>query len=92
MERQDKTITTTNITTLSNPILYVPKIMFLTKGKGLHKDISDISDTITKYILTISMEKTVTSDVLIGSYFGEMVMEEKDGVWMAKESDSLDDE
>ena len=30
--------------------------------------------------------------VLIGSYFGEMVMEEKDGVWMAKESDSLDDE
>jgi hypothetical protein len=62
MERQDKTITTTNITTLSNPILYVPKIMFLTKGKGLHKDVSDISDTITKYILTISMEKTVTSD------------------------------
>jgi hypothetical protein len=62
MELQDKTITTTNITTLSNPILYVPKIMFLTKGKGLHKDVSDISDTITKYILTISMEKTVTSD------------------------------
>ena len=61
MELQDKTITTTNITTLSNPILYVPKIMFLTKGKGLHKDVSDISDTITKYILTISMEKTVTS-------------------------------
>src|SRR5215210_8892703 len=23
---------------LSKPILYVPKIMFLTKGKGLHKD------------------------------------------------------
>ena len=62
MELQDKTITTTNITTLSNPILYVPKIMFLTKDKGLHKDLSDISDTITKYILTISMEKTVTSD------------------------------
>ena len=62
MERQNKTITTTNITTLSNPILYVPKIMLLTKGKGLHKDVSDISDTITKYILTISMEKTVTSD------------------------------
>src|ERR671932_145306 len=29
---------TTTPTTLSNPILYVPKIMFLTKGKGLHKD------------------------------------------------------
>ena len=41
MELQDKTITTTNITTLSNPILYVPKIMFLTKGKGLHKDVSE---------------------------------------------------
>jgi arginine decarboxylase len=40
MERQYKALTTTieNITTLSNPILYVPKIMFLTKGKGLHKD------------------------------------------------------
>jgi arginine decarboxylase len=43
MERHDKTLMTTtteNITatTLSNPILYVPKIMFLTKGKGLHKD------------------------------------------------------
>jgi arginine decarboxylase len=36
MERQDKTLRTT--TNLSNPILYVPKIMFLTKGKGLHKD------------------------------------------------------
>ena len=36
MERQDKTLGTT--TNLSNPILYVPKIMFLTKGKGLHKD------------------------------------------------------
>ena len=68
MELQDKTITTTNITTLSNPILYVPKIMFLTKGKGLHKDLSDISDTITKYILTISMEKTVTSDRSDASY------------------------
>ena len=31
------TITTTT-PTLSNPILYIPKIMFLTKGKGLHKD------------------------------------------------------
>src|ERR671936_331040 len=31
------TITTTT-PTLSNPMLYVPKIMFLTKGKGLHKD------------------------------------------------------
>jgi arginine decarboxylase len=47
VERQDKTTTaeenatrTENktVTTLSNPILYVPKIMFLTKGKGLHKD------------------------------------------------------
>src|SRR5919206_4278787 len=46
-ERQDRVpmtnttsenITTTTPTTLSNPILYVPKIMFLTKGKGLHKD------------------------------------------------------
>jgi arginine decarboxylase len=36
MERQDKALRTT--TNLSNPILYVPKIMFLTKGKGLHKD------------------------------------------------------
>jgi arginine decarboxylase len=33
MEVEDKT----NIV-LSKPILYVPKIMFLTKGKGLHKD------------------------------------------------------
>ena len=31
------TITTTT-PTLSNPMLYIPKIMFLTKGKGLHKD------------------------------------------------------
>ncbi len=38
MERQEKMTTITNTTTLSNPILYVPKIMFLTKGKGLHKD------------------------------------------------------
>ena len=49
MKRQDKDLITTattenttteNITatTLSNPILYIPKIMFLTKGKGLHKD------------------------------------------------------
>ena len=30
--RQDKW------TILSKPILYVPKIMFLTKGKGIHKD------------------------------------------------------
>jgi arginine decarboxylase len=44
-ERQDRipmtNTTSENITTtptLSNPILYVPKIMFLTKGKGLHKD------------------------------------------------------
>jgi arginine decarboxylase len=28
----------TNELLLSKPILYVPKIMFLTKGKGLHKD------------------------------------------------------
>ena len=33
MEIQDKTNEV-----LSKPILYVPKIMFLTKGKGLHKD------------------------------------------------------
>ena len=33
MEIDDKT----NLV-LSEPILYVPKIMFLTKGKGLHKD------------------------------------------------------
>ena len=33
MEVEDKT----NIV-LSKPILYVPKIIFLTKGKGLHKD------------------------------------------------------
>jgi arginine decarboxylase len=49
VKRQDKNLITTataenttteNITatTLSNPILYIPKIMFLTKGKGLHKD------------------------------------------------------
>jgi arginine decarboxylase len=39
MERQDKTTTNiTTTTTLSNPMLYVPKMMFLTKGKGLHKD------------------------------------------------------
>jgi pyruvoyl-dependent arginine decarboxylase-like protein len=40
IQRQEKALTTTieNITTLSNPILYIPKIMFLTKGKGLHKD------------------------------------------------------
>ena len=30
--------------------------------------------------------------VLIGSYFGEMAMEEEDGVLMAIKSDSLDDE
>jgi hypothetical protein len=30
--------------------------------------------------------------VLIGSYFGKLIMEEKDGVLMAKESDSMDDE
>ncbi len=40
MERQDKTLRTT--TNISNPILYVPKIMFLTKGKGLHKTTSQI--------------------------------------------------
>jgi arginine decarboxylase len=34
MEIQDKT----NEALLSKPILYVPKLMFLTKGKGLHKD------------------------------------------------------
>jgi len=40
VKKPDKMMTTTidNITALSNPILYVPKIMFLTKGKGLHKD------------------------------------------------------
>ncbi|HZA06703.1 MAG TPA: arginine decarboxylase, pyruvoyl-dependent [Nitrososphaeraceae archaeon] len=49
MERQDKNLITTtteenttteniSATTLSNPVLYIPKIMFLTKGKGLHKD------------------------------------------------------
>jgi arginine decarboxylase len=40
VKKQDKMTTTTidNIKMLSNPILYVPKIMFLTKGKGLHKD------------------------------------------------------
>src|SRR5215216_330745 len=34
LEIQDKT----NEALLSKPILYVPKMMFLTKGKGLHKD------------------------------------------------------
>jgi arginine decarboxylase len=34
MEIQDKT----NEALLSKPILYVPKMMFLTKGKGLHRD------------------------------------------------------
>jgi hypothetical protein len=34
MEIQDKT----NEVLLSKPILYFPKIMFLTKGKGIHKD------------------------------------------------------
>ena len=40
VKKQDKMMTTTidNIAILSNPISYVPKIMFLTKGKGLHKD------------------------------------------------------
>jgi arginine decarboxylase len=44
MERQDDDTTTTmtrsNIPTptISNPMLYVPKMMFLTKGKGLHKE------------------------------------------------------
>ena len=39
VKKPDKMMTTTiDNTTLSNPILYVPKIMFLTKGKGLHKD------------------------------------------------------
>ena len=40
VKKQDNMMTTTidNIAMLSNPILYVPKIMFLTKGKGLHKD------------------------------------------------------
>ena len=40
VKKQDNMMTTTidNIAMLSNPISYVPKIMFLTKGKGLHKD------------------------------------------------------
>jgi arginine decarboxylase len=41
VKKQDKMMMTTtidNIAILSNPISYVPKIMFLTKGKGLHKD------------------------------------------------------
>lgn len=40
VKKQDKMMATTidNIAILSNPISYVPKIMFLTKGKGLHKD------------------------------------------------------
>ena len=39
VKKQDKMMTTIdNIAMLSNPISYVPKIMFLTKGKGLHKD------------------------------------------------------
>jgi arginine decarboxylase len=40
VKKQDNMMTTTidNIAMLSNPILYVPKIMFLTKGKGLHTD------------------------------------------------------
>jgi arginine decarboxylase len=40
VKKQDNIMTTTidNIAMLSNPISYVPKIMFLTKGKGLHKD------------------------------------------------------
>src|ERR1044071_10089555 len=40
VKKQDKMMTTTidNITTLSNSTTYIPKMMFLTKGKGLHKD------------------------------------------------------
>ena len=39
VKKQDKMMTTIdNIAMLSNPISYVLKIMFLTKGKGLHKD------------------------------------------------------
>lgn len=39
VKKQDRMMTTIdNIAILSNPISYVPKIMFLTKGKGLHKD------------------------------------------------------
>src|ERR687886_1132473 len=39
VKKQDKMMTTIdNIAMLSNPISYVPKMMFLTKGKGLHKD------------------------------------------------------
>src|SRR6478735_4805125 len=29
---------TNKITSLSNPVTYIPKIMFFTKGKGVHKD------------------------------------------------------
>lgn len=38
MERQDTTTTNITAPTLSNPMLYIPKMMFLTKGRGLHKD------------------------------------------------------
>ena len=31
----DKTL---NVQALTNPTLYVPKAMFFTKGKGVHKD------------------------------------------------------
>src|SRR6476646_7233224 len=29
---------TNKITSLSNPVTYIPKMMFFTKGKGIHKD------------------------------------------------------
>ncbi len=34
----DEEYNTSKMTLLSNPVLYIPKIMFFTKGKGIHKD------------------------------------------------------
>ncbi len=34
----DEEYNTSKMTFMSNPILYIPKIMFFTKGKGIHKD------------------------------------------------------
>ena len=34
----DEEYNTSKMTLMSNPILYIPKIMFFTKGKGIHKD------------------------------------------------------
>lgn len=34
----DEEYNTSKMTLLSNPVLYITKIMFFTKGKGIHKD------------------------------------------------------